>query len=308
MDSEVMAAYIAGGGALAGVALGIIGTLAAARVQARAAYAQADAALEGARAQARATYASSLHQHNQIARGTAYARLVDTGHSFIRALADVARVDEGTAEEPSILTGPYIDLHRAESAVKVWAPERVRTAARDLGYAAWDITIHVTKYDRHLYEGWRALYRAAELVSGTPPHDPSDPASVSAFTARHALSTHRRHLAAYHRDGRPSVPLLVQDVEVWEQTAESMRAAFAEAVTAGILTQDQAVALANKGAQTTTLPREDLFNKVSQVDGLLDRFAERARRDLGRLAELSEDTSEDETSPTTPSNPNWYRL
>ncbi|MFE2181389.1 hypothetical protein [Streptomyces sp. NPDC059455] len=308
MDSEVMAAYIAGGGALLGVALGIVGTLAAARMQARAAYAQADAALEAARAQARATYASSLHQHNQVARGSAYARLVDSGHSFIRALADIARIDEGTAEEPSTLTAPYTELHRAESAVKVWAPEHVRGAASELASAAWRITVQITKWDRHVYEGWHALYVAAEHVSGPPPDDPSDPAVDSAYVARQALFAHARHVDAYHRDGRPSYPLLTEHWHAWEETAESMRTAFAETVAAGILSQDQAGALANQGAETTTSPREDLFGMVAQVDGLLDRFADEARQDLGHLAKLFEEPSEDGAPPVVTSNANGFRL
>lgn len=307
MDSEVMAAYIAGGGALLGVALGIAGTLAAARVQARAAYAQADAALEAARAQARATYASSLHQHNQVARGSAYARLVDSGHSFIRALADVARIDEGTAEEPSTLTDPYNELHRAESAVKVWAPEHVRDAASEFASTAWRITIEITKWYRHLYEGWHALYMAAERVSW-PPDDPSDPAVASASVAGQALLAHRRHVAAYHRDDRPPYPLLAEHWDAWEETAESMRTAFNEAVAAGILTRDQAEMLTNKGAETTTSPREDLFGMVAQVDGLLDRFAEQARQDLGHLPELFEATAEDGAPSAVTSNANGFRL
>ncbi|MGW2416425.1 hypothetical protein ACWCV5_30255 [Streptomyces tubercidicus] len=284
-----MAAYIAGGGALLGVALGIAGTLAAARMQARAAYAQADASLEAARAQARATYASSLHQHNQAARGTAYARLVDGGHSFIRALADIARIDEATAAEPSTLTDPYLQLHRAESAVKVWAPDHVRATASELASAAWRITVHVTKYDRQLYEGWRALYAAAEPVSAQPPHDTSDPVIVSAFIARNALSAHRRHLDAYHRDSRPAHPLFVEHWDVWDETAEDMRAAFNEAVTAGVLTQQQAAVLADQGATTTVPPREELFGKVDLLNGLLNQFAEQARQDLGHLAEPFEE-------------------
>ncbi|MFE9685644.1 hypothetical protein [Streptomyces sp. NPDC006285] len=308
MESEVMAAYIAGGGALLGVALGIVGTLAAARIQARAAYAQADAALEAARAQARATYASSLHQHNQAARGTAYARLVDSAHSFIRALADIARIDEGTAEEPSTLTAPYIELHRAESAVKVWAPEHVRATASELASTAWTITIHVTKWHRHVYEAWHALYTAAEPLSGPPPHDPSDPMVASAFVARQALYAHHCHVDAYHQDDRPPYPLIMEHWHVWEETAETMRTAFAEAVTAGILTKHQAEALAIAGAETATPPRDDLFAKVAQVDSLLDGFVEQARQDLGHLAELFEEAGEDETTPVVTSNANPYRL
>ncbi|MDQ0843615.1 hypothetical protein [Streptomyces sp. V1I6] len=308
MDAEVIAAYIAGGGALLGVALGIAGTLAAARVQARAAYAQADAALEAARAQARATYASSLYQHNQAARGTAYARLVDSGHSFIRALADIARIDEGTASEPRSLTGPYTELHRAESAVKVWAPEHVRAAANELASTAWRITVEITKWDRDLYEGWHALYAAAKPVSGPPPSDPSDPPIVSAYIAQRAMDNHRRHVDAYHREGRPATPLIADDVHAWEVTAESMRAAFTEAVTAGILTPRQAVVLAQKGAETTTPPREDLFNKVAQADRLLDRFAEQAREDLGHLAELFQEIDNGESHPVVTSDARGFRL
>jgi len=308
MDSEVIAAYVAGGGALLGVALGIVGTLAAARIQARAAYAQADAALEAARAQARATYASSLHQHNQVARGTAYARLVDSGHSFIRALADIARIDEGTAEEPSTLTDPYIELHRAESAVKVWAPEHVRAAANELASAAWRITIEITKWDRHLYEGWHALYMAAEPLSGPPPHDFGEPTIASASVARQAIYAHQRHVRAYHQEGRNPSPLLAADWDVWEGTAESMRTGLAEAVTAGILNQQQAEVLAHKGAETTASPREELFDKVAQADGLLDRFAEQAREDLGHLAEPFEEIEEDEPPTAPPSNTRGFRL
>jgi hypothetical protein len=307
MDSQVTAAYVAGGGALLGVILGIVGTLAAARVQARAAYAQADAALEAARAQAHATYASSLHQHNQAARGSAYARLVDCGHSFIRALADVARIDESTAAEPLTLTDPYTDLHRAESAVKVWAPEPVRTAAHDLASAAWRITIEITKWDRHLYEGWHALYAAAKPLSGPPPHDPSDPAIASAYVAQQALSHHRRHVSAYHRRGLPASPLLYEHRRVWDETAEGMQIAFNAAVTAGILTQDQADALTSKGAETTSSPREDLFAKVAQADSLLDQFAEQAREDLRQVVELFQEVSEDEPHPVV-NDGRRYRL
>lgn len=301
-----MAAYIAGGGALLGVALGIVGTLAAARMQARAAYAQADAALEAARAQARATYASSLHQHNQVARGTAYARLVDTGHSFIRALADVARIDEVTAEAPLTLTSPYIELHRAESAVKVWAPERVRSAANELASAAWRITIEITKWDRDLYEGWHALYAAAKPLSVSS-YDPSDPAIISASIAQRALGHHRAHVDAYHREGRSPSPLIMADVLVWEETAETMRDAFAEAVAAGILTRQQATVLGQKGAETTTSPRDDLFNMVAKADRLLDSFADQAREDLGHVAELFQEMGDDEPRPVA-SNARGFRL
>ncbi|MFF6949755.1 hypothetical protein ACFZAD_14010 [Streptomyces iakyrus] len=306
MDSEVMAAYLAGGGALLGVALGIVGTLGAARIQARAAYAQADAALGAARAQARATYASSLHQHNQAARGNAYARLVDSGHSFIRALADIARIDEGTAEQPLTLTDPYLDLHRAESSVKVWAPEYVRAAAAALASEAWRITIHITKWDRDVYEGWHALYVAAESLSAPMPPDSDQAAIVSASVARQALYAHERHVQAYHRDGRPSSPLLAEHWQVWEETAESMRTAFAEAVDAGILTQSQATALASRGAESSTSPRESLFEKVAQLDRLLDRFTERARQDLQRLPKLLEEAAEGGETQVIPSNPARY--
>lgn len=282
-----MAAYIAGGGALFGVVLGIAGTLAAARVQARAAYAQADAAVEAARAQARATYASTLHQHNQVARGEAYARLVDAGHSFIRTLAGIARIDEGTADDPSALTGPYTELHRAESAVKVWVPQHVRDAAHELTFSAWDITIRITKHNRRMYEGWHALYAAAAALGGIRNTDESP--AVAEFIAREAVRAHRRHVNAYHRHGRSSHPSDAEERRVWEETAGAMEAAFAEAVSAGILTEEQARALASGGASTATPPREELFSKVGQMDDLLDDFAEQARLDLGYLPESFEE-------------------
>ncbi|MDT0456977.1 hypothetical protein RM550_14735 [Streptomyces sp. DSM 41527] len=289
MNPEVVAAYIAGGGALFGVVLGIAGTLAAARIQARAAYAQADAAVEAARAQARATYASTLHQHNQVARGATYARLVDAGHSFIRALANLARIDEGTADEPLALTAPYTELHRAESAVKVWAPQHVRDAANELTTNAWRITIRITKHNRHMYEGWHALYAAAAPLREMPRRNADEPLLATAFVAGAAVRAHRRHVDAYHRDGRSSTPLIAEERRVWEETAGAMEAAFSEAVTAGILTEGQARALASEGASTATPPREELFNRVGQMDDLLDEFAEQARLDLGYLPESFEE-------------------
>ncbi|MCX5388438.1 hypothetical protein [Streptomyces sp. NBC_00094] len=133
MQPEVMSALIATGGAVIGVAIGILGPLAAARIQARGAREQADATVAAAQHATKGQYRAVMDQQARQARRDVYSRFLDA----VRVV------------EQAILRGPQEELrqaHRvlgeAQAQVEIEGPDEVQQAAlevvRSLTSWEWD--------------------------------------------------------------------------------------------------------------------------------------------------------------------------
>ncbi|MER6316067.1 hypothetical protein ABT237_20115 [Streptomyces sp. NPDC001581] len=134
---------------LGGVALGIFGTLAAARVQARGSHAQAEATRQAAETTAATQYASSLVQQNRASQRTAYLGLLTTAREFDRAAhvasAGGTRWGDGDSLAPQMLV-----VYAAFATVELEGPERVLPAARKIADATDGILDLFTSEERTL--------------------------------------------------------------------------------------------------------------------------------------------------------------
>ncbi|MCY0955286.1 hypothetical protein [Streptomyces sp. H27-S2] len=139
---------------LGGVALGIGGTLIAARVQLKGSHAQAEATRRAAETTAVTQYAATLIQQNRAAQRAAYVGLIDAADSFMR---EADRAIEGRRwGAADTLQEPLDRLHRAESAVKLEGPIAVIQAASPIIEHAEMVAMYFDGSTRR-YAAWRSL-------------------------------------------------------------------------------------------------------------------------------------------------------
>ncbi|WP_405777001.1 hypothetical protein [Streptomyces sp. NBC_01538] len=253
MQPEVLAAYIGGGGALSGVILGIAGTLAAARIQARGATDQANAARDAATTQA----AAVLRQQARDARRPVYARALAAGRAY-KARAELCA--DGSAV-PEALDDVAAELEAAVALVELEGPHVLENAAAHL-------LAQATVFGRFVIDN-RAMLRAVDqirIANRTP--EELAPEQVQAANRLEIalgalrLSTRRidphwrRFLVsrrgtegpemrralrqwAAARPGMPPEPS-DDDVSAFQAGLDHAQASVADALSTGLLTTDQA--------------------------------------------------------------------
>ncbi|MFD5891976.1 hypothetical protein ACFWHQ_39350 [Streptomyces sp. NPDC060334] len=138
---------------LGGVALGIGGTLIAARVQLKGSHAQAEATRRAAETTAVTQYASTLVQQNRAAQRAAYVAFVSQAREFTREI-DRAIVGTSWASDDS-LGEPLRRLSTAFSAVELEGPMEVIAAGSAIMEGADALT---TQFDYSI-AGYRAWYK-----------------------------------------------------------------------------------------------------------------------------------------------------
>ncbi|MFD9265756.1 hypothetical protein ACFWB1_00855 [Streptomyces goshikiensis] len=114
---------------LTGVALGIAGTLSAARIQAKGSHAQADATFRAAQTTATTQYAATLEQQNRAAQRAAYVGFLAVARDFVRR-AEYTRLDGDRDQSAQDLTEPLLQVDTAYVAVELEGPEAVLVTAR----------------------------------------------------------------------------------------------------------------------------------------------------------------------------------
>ncbi|MFE7547990.1 hypothetical protein [Streptomyces gardneri] len=131
MQPEVISALIAAGGALAGVTIGIVGPLIAARIQARGASEQASATLVAAEHAAKSQYRAVMDDQARQARRNVYSGFLDA----VRELEQDIR--ERRPDQESVHTQRALGAARAQ--VEIEGPDEVEAAARTVHrqLAAW---------------------------------------------------------------------------------------------------------------------------------------------------------------------------
>ncbi|MCX4805084.1 hypothetical protein OG594_26335 [Streptomyces sp. NBC_01214] len=171
---------------LAGVALGIAGTLSAARIQAKGSHAQADATYRAARTTATAQYAATLEQQNRAAQRAAYVGLLAVTREFVRR-AEYTRSNEGDRDHLAHdLREPLVQVETAFAAVELEGPEGVLAAAREIADASFSF--------KQLLDLHGHVYRAINKLWARHFHS-----SLSDFPAIESLD----RLRSIHRDLSP---------------------------------------------------------------------------------------------------------
>ncbi|MEU4273286.1 hypothetical protein [Streptomyces sp. NPDC026092] len=227
MDSGVMAALIAAGGALIGVIVGWVGPIIAARTQARAAHAQADAALASAEHVTAGQHRTVMDQQARQARRDVYSRFQEAILAFEGNVARARR--DGT----EWVGGDGGTTTAAFAQVMVEGPDEVEQAAKEVKTAmgaviyAHHITTLVTEDLARLHEGdptWDDRQRAlaGTLISALAANETAYRAVSSSvvgdcddwFQWRYEVNvglvqanhTGRKLQAAWERAGRPMPP------------------------------------------------------------------------------------------------------
>ncbi|MFF4265882.1 hypothetical protein [Streptomyces virginiae] len=136
---------------LTGVALGIAGTLSAARIQAKGSHAQADATFRAAKTTATTQYAATLEQQNRAAQRAAYVGFLAVARDFVRR-AEYTRLDGDRDQSAQDLTEPLLQVETAYVAVELEGPEAVLATALKFQREASEF--------QHLLEIRGSAYRA----------------------------------------------------------------------------------------------------------------------------------------------------
>ncbi|MBM7167498.1 hypothetical protein JQK87_03520 [Streptomyces sp. G44] len=147
MQPEIMSALIATGGAVIGVAIGILGPLAAARIQARGAREQAEATVAAAQQATKGQYRAVMDQQARQARRDVYSRFLDAVRVMELAIL------RGTREEASQAQRV---LGEAQAAVEIEGPDQVQQAALEvvLSLSSWQMARY---FADHLAQSVEAL-------------------------------------------------------------------------------------------------------------------------------------------------------
>ncbi|MFE1415338.1 hypothetical protein ACFW6F_31775 [Streptomyces sp. NPDC058746] len=142
---------------LAGVALGIAGTLSAARIQAKGSHAQADATYRAAQTTATTQYAATLEQQNRGAQRAAYVGLLAVTRDFVRR-AEYTRSSEGDRDHLAHdLREPLVQVETAFAAVELEGPEPVLAAAREIADASFSFK-QLLEHHGHVYRATNKLW------------------------------------------------------------------------------------------------------------------------------------------------------
>ncbi|MEJ8654929.1 hypothetical protein WKI65_44535 [Streptomyces sp. MS1.AVA.3] len=303
MQPEVLAAYIGGGGALIGVILGIAGTLGAARIQARGATDQANAARDAATTQA----AAVLRQQARDARRPVYARALAAGRAYkarAELFADGSAVPEG-------LDDVAAELEAAVALVELEGPHVLETAAAHL-------LAQTTTLGRFVIDN-RALLRAVHQISSANQiPDELTPEQVQAanrlemalgalrlstsridprwrrflFSRRGTEGPELRRALREWAAARPGTPPEPSDddVSAYHADLDHAQTALADALSTGLLTSDQASELlhycSREGGSADVRPTH-LDAAVNALEQALTAFRSQAQAVLHEGEDVS---------------------
>ncbi|MFD7288523.1 hypothetical protein [Streptomyces sp. NPDC059863] len=206
MDSEVIAAFIGGGCALVGVAIGAAGTIGTARMQNRGVTAQADAMLR----QAEATYGAALDQaqathhaaHEQWRRGVqrdAYAGFIAALDEAERLISQPELLDtEVPGGVRTSLAAASRALRAAHAILELEGPQRLVALAT----TARESCLELTTSAEGLAPRARALRILAAAIDTTVAERSAPQSSASLALAAHLAITQLREAAHQHDTGR----------------------------------------------------------------------------------------------------------
>ncbi|MFJ3861043.1 hypothetical protein ACIPRL_33050 [Streptomyces sp. NPDC090085] len=142
---------------LTGVALGIAGTLSAARIQAKGSHAQADATFRAAQTTALTQYAATLDQQNRAAQRAAYVGYLAAAGDFMRR-AEYTRTSEGDRDRSAQdLSESYQRVETALAAVELEGPDAVLARARDFRTRSFNFE-HVLAVFGNAYRAMNKLW------------------------------------------------------------------------------------------------------------------------------------------------------
>ncbi|MCF3142207.1 hypothetical protein [Streptomyces platensis] len=230
MNSELLSA----GAALAGVALGIVGTLMAARIQAKGSHAQAEATYRAAVTTAQTQYAATLEQQNRAAQRAAYVAFIAAFNAFQRAM--VPAEARAGRDVPEPLLEPLDRLHAAITAVELEGPPEVLAAARSVTQRAVELADMLYELGEIL-ESWRALVAGRHVDEARNAHT----AVLRVHEVARAIPMTHRSL--HDADRQVRAERMGEYGEAWLAACESAESALAAAVAVGALTEDQAADL-----------------------------------------------------------------
>ncbi|MEU8465771.1 hypothetical protein [Streptomyces sp. NPDC029003] len=149
MNSDQFTAIVG----LGGVALGIGGTLIAARVQLRGSQAQAEATRRAAETTAVTQYAATLMQQNRAAQRAVYVALLEAANAFGRAVDQICWRSSSASGE--LLQERMAQLLKSFSAVELEGPSAVIESAERIIEFAETIAAYLSGGQE--YRPWRKL-------------------------------------------------------------------------------------------------------------------------------------------------------
>ncbi|WP_405535248.1 hypothetical protein OG426_54535 (plasmid) [Streptomyces canus] len=269
MASELVTAGVG----LAGVALGSIGTLAAAYIQRKGSQDQAEATYRAAVTTARTQYAGALEAQNRAAQRNVYVSFVTAARAFQRA-ARGAVLDVGAANlDP--LRGSVGEFRTAFGAVELEGPTSVLTAANEVLRMAELITIT-------FHHGARIM--EAERILEAPRDTTDAHWESSDFALRTLREVHRIRLEATP-DELVTLNMMQarEDAEAgrstravtWLRALERARSAMGEV--GGLLDRHQASDLLFDVELRSPGPLERAQSVLNEFDAAIAAFVHAAR-------------------------------
>ncbi|MFE2128663.1 hypothetical protein [Streptomyces amritsarensis] len=246
---------------LTGVALGIVGTLAAARIQAKGSLAQADATFRAAETTAVTQYSAVLVQLNRTAQRAAYSAFLEAAREFDRQLE---RAKDGS-EQWSTSDSMYEPLRRlrvAFSAVEIEGPTSVLDAGEPINQAARALASII---DRHKQIIWAQNKLLAARLVGNPPALHASRLLEDLWGANRNLPTRLRGRLIISGDAYSCAVAVGAETAAWVHAFDRARAALTQLVAGGVLTdQDVEDLLQEAGVHEDRVidalsPHEDAF-------------------------------------------------
>ncbi|MFD3777973.1 hypothetical protein [Streptomyces sp. NPDC058612] len=266
---------------LAGVALGIAGTLSAARIQVKGSHAQANATLRAAQTTATTQYAAALEQQNRAAQRTTYVGFLAVARDFVRR-AEYTRTTEGERDRSAQdLSEPLHQVQTALAAVELDGPEAVLVRAREFERAS-------SGFQAHLESGG-TVYRAMNELWALHFDD-----SVREFPAIESLDRLRTITGELSRHDRVNLMVssnILSTADTIAGIGAQWRTEFLRArslllpyVEEGVITEVEAEAIAQH-AGTRECSVGDLLNSAQAgMDTALNSFILAARTHLNATA------------------------
>ncbi|MFD9474057.1 hypothetical protein [Streptomyces goshikiensis] len=257
---------------LGGVALGIGGTLIAARVQLKGSHAQAEATRRAAETTAVTQYAGTLVQQNRAAQRAAYVAFVSQAREFTREV-DRAIVGTSWAADDS-LRGLHRRLSTAFSAVELEGPAVVIAAGTAIMDYAEDLTSGF-EYSAPEYRAWQK-FRSVDVGQARQAL-----AALDALrSAARPLSPEAAHRMRSGSDMVEATQSLGALGEHWRQKYVVARDELAALCTAGTLeASEMAVLLEDAGTRRIPLDKS-VEDWESELFSAMDKFTECARQQL----------------------------
>ncbi|MCX4561615.1 hypothetical protein OHA02_36235 [Streptomyces phaeochromogenes] len=241
------------------MALGIVGTLMAARIQAKGSHAQAEATYRAAVTTAQTQYAATLEQQNRAAQRAAYVGFIAASDAFQRAM--IPAEERAGRDAPEPLRGPLDQLHTAITPVELEGPSEVLTAARSVTQCADELT-NVLYEQGEILESWRIL-----VTGHVDEVRRAHTAVLRVYDVARAIPMTHRSL--HDADRQVRAERMGEYGEAWLAACEAAESALASAVAVGALTEDQAadllwdVSSKDEGTPQTSREHRDSFTNAA---------------------------------------------